>query len=290
MKIPLPDIKSDYQGFQNLIDIAAQTRECVFETIEIDMQNVTWLDANMCAPFGAVLSQASQDLNTILFSNISNQVEEILAKNGFLSNYGWNKAADIFGTTIEYKRFGIKESRSFTDYIAANLIKDKGVPQMSVRLNKKISEGVNEIFQNAVVHSCTKLGVFTCGQFYPRKQRLDFSIADLGIGIRNNVNTKKRLELSPVAAIAWAFAEGNTTKNGDIPGGSGLKILQEFINVNEGRIQVVSDQGYWELAQGRTQTETFSEPFPGTVVNIEINTADANTYILSSEIRPEDIF
>lgn len=82
----------------------------------------------------------------------------------------------------------------------------------------------------------------------------------------------------------------NTTKVGWIPGGLGLKLLREFIIMNKGKIQIVSDKGYWELSGGKISTKTFPEPFHGTTVNIEINTSDTSSYCLSSEIQPEDIF
>ena len=37
-------------------------------------------------------------------------------------------------------------------------------------------------------------------------------------------------------------------------------------------------------------TEPLNNPFPGTVVSVEINTADTHTYLLTSEIKAEDIF
>ncbi|MBI5185831.1 MAG: hypothetical protein HZA01_08935 [Nitrospinae bacterium] len=70
----------------------------------------------------------------------------------------------------------------------------------------------------------------------------------------------------------------------------GLKLLREFIIQNEGRIQIVSDKGYWELSGGKITTQNFQAPFPGTVVNIEINTADIKSYRLAAEISPRYIF
>ena len=162
---------------------------------------------------------------------------------------------------------------------------------MSPGLLKKFRESIFEILSNAVIHSKTELGIFSCGQFFPKYHRLDFSIADLGIGIRNNVKQNANLDLTAEKAIQWALEGNNTTKKGSIPGGLGLKLLCEFIKMNKGRIQIVSDKGYWELSNnGQIQTQSFLNPFPGTVVNIEINTADTNSYCLSSEISPEDVF
>ena len=69
-----------------------------------------------------------------------------------------------------------------------------------------------------------------------------------------------------------------------------MKLLSEFIDLNGGRIQIVSDAGYWKREKGKTSTARLSEPFPGTVVSVEINTADTQSYILSSELSETEIF
>lgn len=289
MKILLQEIHSSYEGFARLIGLAAQTEKCLFDDIEIDMRHATWFDANMCAPFGAILYRVGRELNTVRLTNIPDDVEAILAKNGFLCNYGWPRKKDTYGSTIEYKRFEPKDDRYFAEYIEKHMI-GKGIPEMSPGLLKKFRESIYEIFSNAVIHSRTKLGIFSCGQYFYRDKRLDFSVADLGVGIRRNILERLDLDFPAEQAISWALEGKNTTKAGPIPGGLGLKLLREFIIKNEGRIQIVSDKGYWELSGGRVKTMAFSEPFPGTVVNIEINTADTKSYRLVSEISPEDIF
>src|SRR5437667_371956 len=137
---------------------------------------------------------------------------------------------------------------------------------------------------------CARLGIFSCGQFFPKRHRLDFSVADLGIGVRRNVKEHAGLDLPAHKAIVWATQEHNTTKRGPIPGGLGLKLLSEFINLNGGRLQIVSDAGYWSLEKGHTETALLRLPFPGTVVNVEINTSDTQSYALSSELKESDIF
>lgn len=289
MKIILQDIYSNYEGFSSLTSIASQTKESVLEEIELDFSRTGWLDANMCAPLGAILYKLARGINTIRLLNLSSDVEKIISKNGFLCNYGWPRIRDTYSSTIEYKRFEPKDDRYFAEYIEKHLI-GKGIPEMSPGLLKKFRESIYEIFSNAVIHSQTSLGIFSCGQYFHRKHRLDFSVADLGIGIRRNIHERLGLELSAEEAINWALEGKNTTKAGPIPGGLGLKLLREFIIKNEGRIQIVSDAGYWELSEGKVKTRTFMEPFPGTVVNIDINTADTKSYRLVFEIKPEDIF
>lgn len=253
------------------------------------MTGANWFDANMCAPFGAVLYKTSRSLNTVNLVNLTSDVKSILSKNGFLMNYGVAKKRDTYGTTIEYKRFEPKDERYFAAYIEQHLV-GKGMPKMSLGLQKKFRESIFEILSNAVLHAETKLGIFACGQFFPKSGRLDFSIADLGIGMRENIRKKAGLNLEPERAIVWATEGNNTTKTGMIPGGLGLKLLRDFIGLNKGRIQIVSDAGYWEFANGTANTRRFTKPFPGTVVNLEIKTADRHRYCLQSEQELNDIF
>jgi len=290
LTVSLPTIHCNFPGFAQLINLEQETISFSYATLVVDLRSCHFIDANMCAPLGALLYRISRRLNSIQIVNLSPDIEAILSKNGFLSHYGGLKRLDQWGTTIQYNRFERKDDRYFGAYIERHF-KGKSIPDMSSALQKKFWESIFELFSNAVIHSETEMGIFTCGQFFPRKERLDFSIADLGIGMKNNLENKRKLFLSAEQAINWAMEGQNTTKTGPIPGGLGLKLLREFIRLNHGRVQVVSDRGYWEQCpDGSVSTRLFTHPFPGTVVNVEINTADRNTYALSSEIRADSIF
>jgi hypothetical protein len=56
------------------------------------------------------------------------------------------------------------------------------------------------------------------------------------------------------------------------------------------RLKIVSDSGYWALDSGKVSANEMAYRFPGTVVSIEIDTADKRSYRLSSEISEDDIF
>ena len=289
MKLTLSDIRHDQSGFQAMVQLEAKTKDCLFEAVEIDMATVTWFDADMCAAFGAILYRLGENLNTVRLTNIRQNVTNILSKNGFLSHYGREKVPDSWGTTIPYQRFDVKDDKYFADYIENELIHRGEMPAMSEGLLKKFRESIFEIFSNAVLHSRTELGIFSCGQFFPRRSRLDFSVVDLGIGIRRNIKDNTGLDLASEDAIAWATKGHNTTKRGRVPGGLGLKLLGEFIDLNGGCIQIVSDAGYWRRNR-LTVTAPLSYAFPGTVVTVEINTADTNSYKLVSELSSANIF
>ncbi len=290
MNFPLPEIRHDKAGFEALVCLHGQAKDCFFDNIDVDMSRVSWFDADMCAAFGAILYRLSKNLNTVKLTNVEKNVVSILSKNGFMSSYGSEKIPDRWGTTIPYQRFDVKDDRYFAGYIENEFMQRSEIPAMSPGLQKKFRESIFEIFSNAVLHSQTEMGIFSCGQFFPKRDRLDFSVVDLGIGICQNVNESIRLDLSPEDAIIWATKGRNTTKRGQIPGGLGLKLLGEFIDLNGGCIQIVSDAGYWRRERGEISTARLSLPFPGTVVSVEINTADKQSYSLASELSETDIF
>lgn len=290
MKVALPEIRHGEAGFEALVHLHTQTKDSHSASIVINMATTSWFDADMCAAFGAILYRLGSKLNTIQLTDIPPAVEKILSKNGFLSNYGRVKLPDTYGTTIPYQRFDVKDDRYFAGYIEGEFVNRPEMPRMSPGLIKKFREGVFEIFSNAVLHSRTTLGIFSCGQYFPRQHLLDFSVVDLGVGIRQNVKDRAGLNLPAEDAIVWATKGRNTTKSGSIPGGLGLKLLTEFISLNGGRLQIVSDAGYWCLQKSQVHTARLSSPFPGTVVSLEINTSDRQSYVLSSELKESDIF
>ena len=287
ISLPVLPIYSNLTGYSQIAKLYADMRVHEFSRIELDMRRMNWCDGNLCAALGAVLYRIARTPNEIKLTQIPEDVETLLCKNGFMTNYGRAKRSDTYGSTIQYRRFEPNQDLVFSHYIDEQF-RSRAIPEMSAALHKKFLEALMEIFSNATIHSETKQGIFVCGQYFHRQQRLDFTIADLGIGFRQNLIKKIGLELPPADAILWAMEGNNTTKQGPIPGGLGLKLLKEFIRLNNGRLQVVSGAGYWQQNKdGHYETATMENSFPGTVVNIEINTADQKSYALSNELDDE---
>jgi hypothetical protein len=285
-------ICSDYAGFARLALLAAQLEDAGLDEAVVDMREVTWFDANMCAPLGSLLHRAIKRGTNIKLANLRTEphhdVRGIFLRNGFLARFGQAREPDTYGTTVEYQRFDVGDERAFAEY-ADSVLKSRHVPTMTTALRKWMMESVCEIFGNAVVHSRTRYGIHACGQYYRSKHRLDFSVADVGIGIPGSVNEKAPQPVLATEAIQWAVSGQNTTRTGSIPGGVGLKRLREFITLNSGRMQIASGQGYWELSRGRETANEMRHPFPGTVVNLEFNAADKRLFFLQSELTPDKV-
>lgn len=235
----------------------------------------------MAAPLGAILSEIAGKLNDISFTGLSAGIQDILSRNNFLSHYGFGRVIDRNGTVVPYQRVDLNDQRFFAEYIQ-KYTRGKGIPHMSPELLRKFYESIGELFANAVMHSESRLGVFTCGQYYPRKNRFDFCITDAGEGFEGSILRAFGRQVDSVRAMRFCLAEGNTTKRNE-PGGLGLKLLKKFIEYNQGRIVIVSRQAYYEFSNGKDYILPLEAPFPGTCINIEINTADSKSYQLSNE-------
>lgn len=289
MRYDLPTIKSGKAGFSELAALMDAGKKITNSNITVDFKHCGFFDANMAAPLEAVLARLSES-NNVSLMNLPSGIETILRKNHYLAGYGYKNLIDINQTTLPYQRFKLADLQLFAQYLDTHL-SGKGIPAMSAGLDKKFRQSIFEIFANCVTHSYSPDGVFVCGQFYPQKNLLDLTISDSGIGIRTNARRVLDPKTSSIDAIRWALVEGNTSKTGPHPGGFGLKLLQEFIELNRGKVQIVSRLGYYEFNGGQRHFSKLPFDFPGTTINIEIRTNDNNVYILeNTAISSKDIF
>jgi len=290
MDYNLFSIRSNDAGFSALAKLAVVTKEITNDEIELNFNYCKHFDANMAAPLAVILNTLIARKNTIKIASPPWKVEEILRKNRFLQDFGYRVLEDTNHTTLPFAQIPISKPQSFAVYLDDHM-EGKGIPRMTQTLEKAFRQSIFEIFVNCVGHSRSELGMFVCGQFYPYDGRLDLTISDAGIGIRQNV--RRHLQdgnISSIEAIKWALKEGNTTKSGNKPGGMGLKLLKDFILINGGKIQIASRQGFYQFAGGNEEFIKLASDFPGTTVNLEINTKDDHIYQLISEATPNNIF
>ncbi|QFY45234.1 ATP-binding protein [Candidatus Methylospira mobilis] len=286
----LPTIRSDLNGFTGLGGLAEWAKDLADDCLEVDFSQCGFFDANLAACLASVLARVAEKSNTIKITSVGQEAEKILRKNNFLSSYGYSSLADNNHTTLPFARIQIADQNCFAEYLDQHM-NGKGIPRMSEALSKLFRQSIFEVFQNCIIHSSSQSGIFVCGQFYPRLKRLDLTISDAGVGIRTNVRRHLRNnQIKSVDAIRWALKEGNSTKINNQPGGMGLKLLKEFIELNKGKIQIVSRQGFYQFERSQETFRALSSDLPGTTVNLEINTGDRHTYRLKSEVTPDDIF
>lgn len=280
------DIKSDWEGYQKLINLVNDASKIIDSEIIFDFSGVKFFEANLCAVLGTIIEILEKGNKKITFRNFRNDVETILRKNEFLLDYGFLKIIDSYDTVVKYRKFEPNDDEGFNSYIKQELLSKKDFPLHSEKLGKKIMQNIFELYENARTHGRCNY-IHTCGQYYPRTKEKHFNITivDRGINIKENVSTFLNHEKSGTDAISWAMLKGNTTKSGNIPGGLGLDIIFEFIKLNNGKIQIVSSDGFWEFKRGVIETKILQNPFEGTIANLRFNLNDKSYYSLVEEIQ-----
>ena len=286
-------IQNDYEGYSKLIDLYSETKEVVSENVVLNFSKVEKFESNLLSVLGAIIFNLTRNANNVnlTFDNASKrQVQEMFIENKFpyVSQLEKTQSSgdSVNDTAISYRVFGQKASQQVNEYLNSELLSKKELPKMSYLLLKEIRKNILEIFSNAGAHGGNEIPfVFSCGQYFRDKQRLDFTVVNCGISIKKNVEDFLGKPCSGVETIEWALASGNTTRKGDIPGGLGMSLLREFLaeKNNNGKLQIASADGYYAESEGKIDTKTFSSQFDGTIVNIEFNMSDNKNYILAAE-------
>lgn len=292
MNILIPKIvKNNFAGYKFFIELYYQIHNCRDINYKINFDHTKIFEANLSAVLRAINDSGREQKKIIKIVNINNVIKDYLVLNRFIDSPDELINTDFKGMVIPFKKFTIFQDIEFMEYVANELLSKPNFPKHSKMLSKKINTSIFELFENARTHGDCR-NIYTCGQITKDEEstRIDFTIVDMGKTIKTNVNEYLKKNLSGSEAIDWAMVLGHTTKTGDVSGGLGLDIIFEFIQLNKGRIQIVSSDGYWEYYNNKTIKREFEKPFLGTIANIEVNLDDKKRYKLKEEISLKDIF
>ena len=205
-----------------------------------------------------------------------------LAQNGFLYHFSYG-SSPWDGNSIPYHSDLQHDATALGDYLRYKWL-GKGWVNISAGLQEAITGQVSEIYLNAFDHSQSQIGVFSCGQHYPKLRMLHLTVIDFGIGIPTSVRSlPENASFTTSEALFWAFQSGNTTKQNDISRGLGLNLLQEFVIKNHGNLMIFSNDGYVTIDDNGVRYENKDINFSGTLVNIALR-CDEQYYCLASEV------
>lgn len=231
----------------------------------------------------------------------SQKVLDTLQKIGFLSKFCEEKDGDdTYRTMLRYTNIPLENYdlplQEFYSYFIAQFTGK--IDNLSPKLLNKILQKIFELFSNVFRHSDSALGLFCSGQFYPSREKFNFTIVDNGVTIKTNVNRYLSKEFlknrstadkifgtkyeprNGVDAIKWALVDTHSTTG---QGGLGLSLLMEFITISGGSIEIISNDGYYSIKDGKESFKKLEESFEGTIVSIELNTVSDRYYFLKEE-------
>lgn len=288
----IPTLNDGPSDFQALFALWTQIND-YFEDVRFDFTRCRFLRPNAVAFLGGLARLIESRLGSVVFDwstlPAGGKVITNLCQNSFAGTFG-HPSSGWDGNSIPYREDSTLDMNDIMDYLTYNWI-GKGWVHVSERLRDAIAGRMWEIYNNAFEHSGTQIGVFSCGQHFWRQNVLILSVIDFGRGIPANVRTflrqyadeKRVAKLTGASCLKWAFQAGNTTKVGEM-GGSGLDLLKEFIRVNQGKVEVYSNEGYAIIDSDGERYENRDISFEGTVVHITLR-CDENLYRFRNEIE-----
>lgn len=288
--IKIPRINDERADFATLFSIWSQTND-YFEDVRFDFSICDFLRPNAVAFLGGLARLIESRLGSATFDWSTlhrGAVMTNLCQNNFAGTFaypssGWD------GNSIPYREDNTLDMNGIMDYLTYNWI-GKGWVHVSDRLRDAIAGRVWEIYSNAFEHSGTEIGVFSCGQHYWRQDDLVLSAVDFGRGIPANVRSFLRRyveealvsKLSGAACMKWAFERGNSTCTGGVARGLGLDLLKEFVQLNQGKLEIYSNDGYAIVDKDGERYENSDISFEGTMVHITLRCVE-NLYRFRDE-------
>lgn len=288
--IQIPTLNDRPQDFARLFEIWGETND-YFEDVRFDFSQCRFLRPNAVAFLGGLARLIESRLGKVAFDWNSMQDQAVmtnLCQNGFAGTFsypssGWD------GNSIPYREEETLDMNGIMDYLTYNWI-GKGWVQVSDRLRDAIVGRMWEIYSNAFEHSGTEIGVFSCGQHFWRQNDLILSVVDFGQGIPTNVRSflcqhvdeELVSKVSGSACMQWAFERGNSTCKAGVARGLGLDLLKEFVRINEGKLEIYSNDGYAIIDKDGEKYENRTLAFEGTMVHITLR-CDENLYRFRDE-------
>lgn len=271
------NICTNKEGLEKLVFMSHLNPEN--KQIEIDMSQLKFLEANLMAVFGAILYEKLLQGFSVKLINMRKEIEDILKRNHFLGSN--NQYFNPSETAMEFKIFTPEKEREFIDYINEQLLDRTQFPKMGSDYKKQIRSKIQELFANAVEHGAAK-EIFCCGQHFPKKGVINFTIVNHGATIKDNVERFLNRSLDSEKAITWASKEGHSTASSETnpTRGLGLSLLHEFIMSNDGNLSILSNDGFWCIEKNKQYTCRIEKKFYGTIINIIINVKDTHNYEL----------
>jgi len=156
--------------------------------VVLDMSSIRWLDSFFTASVAALV----ENPNVVGFIRPRDQrVSGYINTIGFPNGYSEADVIPTYKSYIPLTRLGRNEERS-KELLKAFDSKLRSVASISTEMLNTYLQPIYELFDNFLEHSFAASG-FIAGQYYPRKEYLEVTMIDTGIGFagsyQNNTDT-----------------------------------------------------------------------------------------------------
>ncbi len=288
--LKIPNIYDGTSGFKLLFDIWNDYNQS--NNLQFDFSECTFIKQNGVAFLAGLASQIRKNGGDVSIDECTfvPQVRMNLAQNGFLKEIT-GECEPWDGNSVPLMQCFPRDVNSIERYLANQWI-GKGWIHTSNLLSEKICGNVLELYANAFEHSSSEIGVFTCGQRFPKKNSLILTIIDFGIGIPQSLNDyfkESGESFYGNSRLEMAFQDGFSTKKRERPRGIGLDLLKDFIQKNHGSMDIYSNNEYAHITSTEINYMIKDFYFNGTAINIKLM-CDEKYYLIEGESVDQPYF
>ena len=236
-----------------------------------DMEQITFFEASLVPFFHSINQQLFETHENIMYNKINKTIEIFFIRSKFATKFNSKyvnvNLKDIYKTYIEFTEFKKEEEAGF--YIIEKKLQDKKLIDFRDEIQVELISLIAELTNNSYEHGRSENAYF-CGQYYPQKRKLSFSISNLGRTINENVK-EKNINFSDEKCLEWIFEEGTTTRRDGTNGGQGLFDLKTVVKKLFGKITVISGYDYFQInKKGNTMYKKLPNKYKGTTFIIDI--------------------
>jgi len=272
--IQLKEVETNNIGVAELMKFYAFAKQYTYCKVQLNLSPVNTVDANLSALILAIAHRLKQDNKVFVFLILADHMG-IFFRNGLMAHLQGKGNANPYNddrhSAIPLTTFSIDDDADFCQYLRRDFFGHRGMEGLTSTTKTNLSTHYEEIFTNVGLHANTTSPVYSCGQYFPDKNVLKFTLVDVGDGFLKKISVKTTGQVTTDKdAILWAIRELNTTK--DIatfgPGGTGLKELKRYCAENNGSLHICSGSGYVNFLKDRNMEHTLPTAFKGSIVNL----------------------
>lgn len=266
--------ENDLQCYRRVINDYSKSIDATDHDVLFDCGEVCFirpLGGNILALL--IRSLLQQDSRKIFFTVPNNRFcRKYLEDQGFYKEFPVEN--NVIEATSRQTSVALRRIQSFEplylEEIASWLNRNSILPQKVIDDAVKIT--LSEVIYNVIDHSQSSIGCYVSAQAYHQEGRLQFSVADIGIGFLATLRDRYKNLRNNEQAIERAVQSGVSSKSRGGNAGAGLYILSDFLKHYSGYLEIISIDGIWrQKPDGTTLQDTLPFSFPGTCINIEFD-------------------
>ncbi|PWJ93312.1 hypothetical protein C7380_108142 [Oceanotoga teriensis] len=216
--------KSDLNGYEDIVKFHQFCTAGNYDAISLDFSKCSYISPDIISILASAIDISKQKHTNFeyIYGTLSSNIrlKNYLNSSGFIS-YVENKPYEYFGNNaVKLEKFNINQ---FEDEILLNKHIDNILATSKINMTDnfhlRLFNSIFELYKNAMIHSETKCGIYSCGHYQPKNEKLIFSLYDSGIGIPNKIRNyfkskTSRKEYDRIGSIEshkllkWAFESG----------------------------------------------------------------------------------